>query len=92
MTLSLAVIDMKLSVRDDHEVKIEDHEDVEPVCAAADKRCQIHIPHKIKEDTIIDMFSITQKTGGKKLRKSFSQVDFRLRRTTNAESQKKHLE
>ena len=70
----MAVIDMKLSVRDDYEVKVEEHENVEPECAAADKSCQIHIPHRIKQDTIIDMFSITNKTGGKKLRKSFRAV------------------
>ena len=80
---------MKLSVRDDYEVKVEEHENVEPECAAADKSCQIHIPHRIKQDTIIDMFSITNKTGGKKLRKSFSQIDFRLKRNTMSDSLKR---
>ena len=54
---SMAVIDMELTVRDINKVLVESDEDVEPVAATVDTNCQIYIPHKIKEETIIDMFS-----------------------------------
>ena len=89
---SLAVIDMQLTVRDINQVLVESDEDVEPVAATVDTRCQIHIPHKVKEETIIDMFSnLNMGSGsyGQKLRKSFSLNQVRTRRITNIEKEKK---
>ena len=39
VVLSLAVIDMKLFVKDINPVTVEDDENVEPECAPADSRC-----------------------------------------------------
>ena len=83
---SMAVIDMELTVRDINTVLVESDEDVEPVAATVDTNCQIYIPHKVKEETVIDMFSnlnMSNGSYGQKLRKSFSLNNVRLRRITN---------